>query len=113
MLHEEMDSMKANFPELLPEGVTPDNVIGTDHNLLTSDIGSSSDEDILAKFRTNSVDEELEVLEDRPKRPIAAEIRQAIDTLATYSLFVEDAEEIHRHAYELTVVTEKIRRKHE
>ena len=95
MLHEEMDSMRANFPELLPEGVTPDDVIGTDHNLLTSDIGSLSDEDIFAKFRIDNVDqkdgdEELDVIEDRPKRPTATEVSQAIDTLATYSLFVEE-----------------------
>ena len=119
MLHEEMDSMRANVPEILPEGVTPDDIIGTDHYLLTSDIGSLSDEDILVEFRTDNVDredgeEELEVLEDRPKRPTATEVREAIDTLGTYSLFVEeDAEKIRRHAHELTVLIEKIRRKHQ
>lgn len=49
----------------------------------------------MAEFRTDNVDqedsdEELEVLEERPKRLTATEVRQAIDTLATYSLFVEE-----------------------
>ena len=118
MLHEEMESMRANFRELLPEGVTPDDVIGTYHDLLTSDICPLSDKDILAESRTDNVDqedsdEELELLEDCHKRSTATEVRQVIYTLATYSLFVEeDAEEIRRHAHELTVSTEKIRRKH-
>ena len=39
-------------------------------------------------------------------------MRQAIDTLATYSLFVEEgAEEIRRVANDLTVLTDRIKRK--
>ena len=87
-IHEEMDSMRANFPELLSEGVTADDIISTDHNLL-----NLRHQDILAEFRTDNIDQddgnkELEVLEDCPKRPTVTEVRQAIDTLGTCSLFV-------------------------
>ena len=59
----------------------------------------------------------LEVQENCPKRPTTSEVRQAIDTLATYSLFVEEgaveegAEEIRRVANDLTVLTDRIKRK--
>ena len=109
-----------NYPELVPECVTSDAVIDTDQNLLTSDMGSLTDEDILAEFKTDDVEQEdsedelevLEVQENCPKRPTTSEVRQAIDTLATYSLFVEEgAEEIRRVANDLTVLTDRIKRK--
>ena len=116
-----MESLRENYPELVPECVTSDAVIDTDQNLLTSDMGSLTDEDILAEFKTDDVEQEdsedelegLEVqLENCPKRPTTSEVRQAIDTLATYSLFVEEgAEEIRRVANDLTVLTDRIKRK--
>ena len=120
MLTEEMESLRENYPELVPECVTSDAVIDTDQNLLTSDIGSLTDEDILAEFKTDDVEKEdsedelevLEVQENCPKRPTTSEVRQAVDTLATYSLFVEEgAEEIRRVANDLTVLTDRIKRK--
>lgn len=120
MLTEEMESLRENYPELVPECVTSDAVIDTDQNLLTSDMGSLTDEDILAEFKTDDVEQEdsedelevLEVQENCPKRPTTSEVRQAIDTLATYSLFVEEgAEEIRRVANDLTVLTDRIKRK--
>ena len=91
MLTEEMESLRENYPER----VTSDAVIDTDQNLLTSDMGSLTDEHILAEFKTDDVEQEesedelevLEVQENCPKRPTTSEVRQAIDTLATVYLW--------------------------
>ena len=98
---EELESLKECCPELVPTSVSPGDIIGTNQDLLTSDIESLTDEDILAEFKTNSGKEQedsadqIKMLNDLPKRPAPSEVRQSIDTLATYSLFVdESAEEI-------------------
>ena len=50
-------------------------VIGTDQNVLTSNMESLTDEEILAEFREtddgvdDDSDDEIEMLDDAPKRP--------------------------------------------
>ena len=83
----------------MPTSVSPVDIINTDQDLLTSDIESLTDEDILAEFKTNSGKEqedsadEIKMLNDPPKRPAVSEVRQLIDTLPTYSLFVDESAE--------------------
>ena len=89
-----MESPRANIPELVPESVTLDDVFATDKDLLTLDNGPLTDEDIVADFTTDNVEQEdagveIEMVEEWPMRPAANEARQAVDALATYSLFVE------------------------
>ena len=52
-LTEEMESLRESFPEFAPGCVNPDAVIGTDQDLLTSDMGSLTYEDIPAEFKTD------------------------------------------------------------
>ena len=50
------------------------------------------------------------MLDDPPKRPAASEVRQSIDALLTYSMFVDEgeepAEEIRHLTAELSLLTE-------
>ena len=46
--------------------------------------------------------DEVEVLEECPKKPTASEVISAIDVLTSYSLFVNDgAEEIRSHVQQI------------
>ena len=117
-LTEELVSFKECCPELVPTSVGPDDIIGTDQDLFTSDIKSLTDENILAEFKTDGgveqedSDDEIEMLNDPSKLPAPSEVRQSIDTLATYSLFVDEgAEEIRHLVSQLPVLTERIMRK--
>ena len=90
-------------PELVPDEVSAEDVVDTDSGVLTSDIGSLSDEDILTEFCEEN---EMEVddgddgnedeKEETPKRPTKSEIHQAIETLSRYSLFAVEGAEIWR-----------------
>ena len=108
-----MASLRESCPELVPECVNPDDVIETDQGLLTSII-LITDEDILAEFKTDDSveqehsDDEIEMLDNSPKKPAPNEVRQSIDILTTYSLFVDEgAEEIRQLAGQLSVLTER------
>ena len=83
--------------------VSAEDVADTDSGVLTSDIGSLSDEDILAEFRDENrmeVDDgdggNEDEQEETPKRPTKSEIHQAIETLSRYSLFAVEWAEIRR-----------------
>ena len=87
--------------------------------VLTSDIGSLSDENILAEFREENqmeVDDgddgnEDEQQEETPKRPTKNEVRQAIETLSRYSLFAVEGAEIRRQTGQLSFTIDKSIRK--
>jgi hypothetical protein len=54
-------------------------------------------------------DDEIEMLDDAPKRPATSEVRQSIDTLLTYSMFVDEGEEeIRQVTAQLSLLTERI-----
>ena len=109
-LAEELVSLRESCPELVPECINPDDVIETDQGLFTS-ITLITDEDILAKFKTDSVeqeysDDEIEMLDNSPKKPAPNEVRQSIDILTTYSLFVDEgAQKVRQLAGQLSVLT--------
>ena len=86
------------------------------HGLLISDIGSLSDEDILAEFREEKqmeVDDdddgnEDEQQEETPKRPTKSEVRQVIETLSRYSLLFDvEGAEIRRQTSQLSFTIDK------
>jgi hypothetical protein len=111
-LSEELESLKESSPELVS---TLYDVIGTDQNVLTSNMESLTDEEILAEFREtddgidDDSDNEIEMLDDTPKRPATSEVRQSIDTLLTYSIFVDEGEEeIRQVTAQLSLLTEQI-----
>ncbi len=64
---------------------------------------SLTDEEILAEFRETDggveedSDDEIEMLDDAPNRSAASEVRQSIDTLLTYNMFVDEGKEEIRH----------------
>ena len=90
-------------------------MVDTDSGVLTSDIGSLSDEDILAEFREKNqmeVDDgddenEDEQQEETPKRPTKSEVRQVIETLSRYSLFAVEGVEIRRQTSKLSFTIDK------
>ena len=52
--------------------------------------------------------DEVEVLEECPKKPTASEVRSAIDVLTSYSLFVnEGVEEIRSHVQKIEALAER------
>ena len=111
-LAEELVSLRESCPELVSECVNPDDVIETDQGWLTS-TSLITDEDILAEFKTDDSieqehsDDEIEMLENNPKKSTLNEVRQSIDILTTYSFFVsEGAEEICQLAGKLSALTE-------
>ncbi len=74
---------------------------------------SLTDEEILAEFCETDdgikedSDDNVEMLNDTPKRPAASEVRQSIGTLLTYSMFVDEGEEEIRHlTSQLSLLTE-------
>ena len=90
-----------------------DNVIGIDDAVSTSRLGSLTDEEILAEFSSDEEEDEyideVEVVEECPKKPTASEARSAIDVLTSYSLFVnEGAEEIRSHIQQIEALAERI-----
>ena len=104
------------FPEAVPVNVNADDVIGIDDAVSTSESGSLTDEEILAEFisdqeamEEHEETDEVEVLEECPKKPTASEVRSAIDVLTSYSLFVtvnEGVEEIRSHVQKIEALAE-------
>ena len=95
-------------------------MVDTDSGVLTSDIGSLSDEDILAEFREENqmeVDDGDDGNEDEqgetPKRPTKSEVHQAIETLSRYSLFAVEGAEIRRQTSQLSFTIDKSIRKNQ
>ena len=74
-----------------------------------------TDEEILAELSSNQEameedeeTDEVEVLEEGPKKPTASEVRSAIDVLTSYSLFVnEGVEEIRSHVQKIEALAER------
>ncbi|XP_028418806.1 jerky protein homolog-like [Dendronephthya gigantea] len=99
-LSKELETLRESSPELVPTCITLNDVIGTDQDLLTSNMESLTDEEILAEFHETidgidqDSDDEIEMLDDAPKRPTTNQVRQSVDTLLTYSMFVDEGEEI-------------------
>ena len=97
-------------PLNLPDEVSAEDVVDTDSGVLTFDIGSLSDEDILAEFREENqmeVDDgddgnEDEQQEETLKRPTKSEVHQAIETLSRFSLFAVEGAEIRRQTNQLS-----------
>ena len=90
VLSEELNALRERNPDLALEEVSAEDVVITDADVLTSDIDSLSDGEMLAEFREESNMEEDEENEEGneeecPKRPTSSEIRQALDTLCRYS----------------------------
>ena len=112
----EIQCLRETYPEAVPANanVNGDDVIGIDDGVSTSKSSSLTDEEILAEFRSDQVameeDEELdevEVVEEFPKKPTTSEVRSAIDVLTSYSLFVnEGAEEIKSHVQQIKALVE-------
>ena len=117
ILTEDIESLRANIKELAPESINADDVTATDEDFVSVGQRPFTDEDILAEFTRDDmeqVDDEAQIgmVEDCPKKPATTEARQAIETLATYSLSVEEgSEEILRLTNELSKVTDRIKRK--
>lgn len=95
--------------------VNAENVIGIDDAVSTSESGSLTGEEILAEFSSDQEameedeeTDEVEVLEECPKKPTASEVRSAIDVLTSYSLFVnEGVEEIRSHVQKIEALAER------
>ena len=92
--------------------VNADDVIGIDDAVSTSESGSLTDEEIVAEFSSDQEameedeeTDEVEVLEECPKKPTASEVRSAIDVLTSYSLFVK--EEIRSHVQKIEALAER------
>jgi len=94
-------------------------VVDTDSGVLTSDIGSFSDEDILAEFREENQMEvdvgddgnEDEQQEETPKRPRKSEVGQAVETLSRYIFFAVEGAEFRRQTSQLSFTIDKSMRK--
>nr|XP_058941289.1 uncharacterized protein LOC131769580 [Pocillopora verrucosa] len=115
VLSEEIQSLREAYPEAVPANVNADDVIGIDDAVSTSESGSLTDEEILAEFSSDQEameeeeeTDEVEVLEECPKKPTASEVRSAIDVLTSYSLFVnEGVEEIRSHVQKIEALAER------
>ena len=95
VLSEEIQPLREAYPEAVPANVNTDDVIGINDAVSTSESGSLTDKEILAEFSSDQEameeeeeTDEVEVLEECPKKPTASEVRSAIDVLTSYSLFV-------------------------
>ena len=121
ILLEDIGALWERSPELVPDEVSAEDVVDTDSGVLTSDIGSLSDEDILAEFREENQMEvvdgddgnEDEQQEETPKRPTKSEVHQAIETLSRYSLFAVEGAEIRRQTSQLSFTIDKSLRKNQ
>ena len=52
--------------------------------------------------------DEVDVVEEYPKKPTASEVRSALDVLTSHSLFVnEGAEEIRSHVQQIEALAER------
>ena len=119
ILLEDISALRKRSPELVPDEISAEDVVDTDSGLLTSDIGSLSDEDILAEFREENqmeVDEgddgnEDEQQEETPKQPTKSEVHQAIETLSRNSLFAVEGAKIRRQTSQLSFTIDKSIRK--
>ena len=115
VLSKEIQSLREAYPEAVPANVNADDVIGIDDAVSTSESGSLTDEEILAEFSSDQEameedeeTDEVEVLEECPKKPTASEVRSAIDVLTSYSLFVnEGVEEIRSHVQKIEALAER------
>ena len=115
VLSEEIQSLREAYPEAVPANVNADDVIGIDDAVSTSESGSLTDEEILAEFSSDQEameeeeeTDEVEVLEECPKKPTASEVRSAIDVPTSYSLFVnEGVEEIRSHVQKIEALAER------
>ena len=115
VLSEEIQSLREAYPEAVPANVNADDVIGIDDAVSTSESGSLTDEEILAEFSSDQEameedeeTDEVEVLEECPKKPTASEVRSAIDVLTSYSLFVnEGVQEIRSHVQKIEALAER------
>ena len=115
VLSEEIQSLREAYPEAVPANVNADDVIGIDDAVSTSESGSLTDEEILAEFSSDQEameedkeTDEVEVLEECPKKPTASEVRSAIDVLTSYRLFVnEGVEEIRSHVQKIEALAER------
>ena len=115
VLSEEIQSLREAYPEAVPVNVNADDVIGIDDAVSTSESGSLTDEEILEEFSSDQEameeheeTDEVEVLEECPKKPTASEVRSAIDVLTSYSLFVnEGVEEIRSHVQKIEALAER------
>ena len=119
ILLEDITALRERSPELVPDEVSAEDVVDTDSGVLTSDIGSLSDEDILAEFCEENQMElddgddgnDDEQQEETPKRPTKSEVLQAIETLSRYSLFAVEGAEIRRQTSQLSITIDKSIRK--
>ena len=107
-------TLSEEIQSAVPANVNADDVIGMDDAISTSKSSSLRDEEILAEFRSDQEameedegQDEVEVIEECPKKPTASEIRSAIDALTSYSLLVnEGAEEIRSHVQQIEALAE-------
>ena len=120
ILLEDISALRERSPELVPDEVSAEDVVDTDSGVLTSDIGSLSDEDILAEFREENQKEvddgddgNEDEQEETPKRPTKSEVHQAIETLSRYSLFAVEGAEIRRQTSQLSFTIDKSIRKNQ
>ena len=115
VLSEEIQSLREAYLEAVPANVNADDVIGIDDAVSTSESGSLTDEEILAEFSSDQEameedeeTDEVEVIEECPKKPTASEVRSAINMLTSYSLFVnEGVEEIRSHVQKIEGLAER------
>ena len=117
---EDISALRERSPELVPDEVSVEDVVDTDSGILTSDIGSLGDEDILAEFREENQmevddgdDGNEDEQEETPKRPTKSEVHQAIETLSRYSLFAVEGAEIRRQTSQLSFTIDKSIRKNQ
>ena len=120
ILLEDISALRERSPELVPDEVSAEDVVDTDSGVLTSDIGSLSDEGILAEFREENQmevddgdDGNEDEQEETPKRPTKSEVHQAIETLSRYSLFAVEGAEIRRQTSQLSFTIDKSIRKNQ
>ncbi|XP_068697246.1 tigger transposable element-derived protein 4-like [Montipora foliosa] len=119
ILLEDITALRERSPELVPDEVSAEDVVDTDSGVLTSDIGSLSDEDILAEFCEENqmeVDDgddgnEDEQQEETPKRPTKSEVPQAIETPSWYSFFAVEGAEIQQTSQLSITIDKSIRKK--
>ena len=103
VLVEEMDSLKEKDLDLVLDATAAD-VLEADGEVLTSDSLPPSDRDILAEFLdtvgeqdedVNEDDDEIEIVNEPPKRPSMSSIGNACSLLLNYSMFIDNSDDSH------------------
>lgn len=92
ILLEDISALQKRRPELVPDEVSAEDVVDTDSGVLTSNIISLSNEDILEEFRketqmkVNDGDDanEDEQQQETPTRPTKSEVSQPINSLTLH-----------------------------